>query len=89
LKFLLSLTFTYLFLTSPLYASKASIEKIAKKFNLYPGSRAVIQWERIFSTPRHLKRYKLDTLPSIQREELKCYLINHAADSEQPIVPGL
>lgn len=62
---------------------------LAKKLNLYGGQKAVIQWERVFSSPRHLKRYKLDTLDAAQREKLKAYLIEHAADSDQPIVPGL
>ena len=62
---------------------------LAKKLNLYGGEKAVIQWERVFSSPRHLKRYKLDTLDAVQKEKLKAYLIEHAADSDQPIVPGL
>jgi len=62
---------------------------LAKKLNLYGGEKAVIQWERVFSSTRHLKRYKLDTLDAATREKLKAYLIEHAADSDQPIVPGL
>ena len=66
-----------------------NIEAVAKEFNLYGGQKAVIQWERVFSSPRHLKRYKLDKLPISTRLALKKYLIEHAADSEQPIIPGL
>lgn len=65
------------------------IAQIAKKLNLYGGQKATIQWQRIFSSPRHLKRYKLDTLSISTQLELKKYLIDHSADSEQPIVPGL
>ncbi len=65
------------------------IIKLAKIYKLYAGSKASVQWERIFSSPRHLKRYKLYTLDSEHLVKLKTYLINHAADSAQPIVPGL
>jgi len=65
------------------------IAAVARKLNLYGGERAVIQWKRIFSSKRHLKRYKLDKLPIYERLQLRTYLINHAADSEQPIIPGL
>ena len=65
------------------------IAAVAKRLNLYGGERAIIQWKRIFSSKRHLKRYKLDKLPIYERLQLKTYLIKHAADSEQPIIPGL
>jgi len=66
-----------------------NIEALAKELNLYGGQKATIQWERVFSSPRHLKRYKLEKLPISTRLALKKYLIEHAADSEQPIIPGL
>ena len=65
------------------------IAEVAQKFNLYGGQKATIQWKRVFSSPRHLKRYKLDQLPEPTRAKLQAYLIKHAADSDQPIVPGL
>ncbi|MEA1983843.1 MAG: hypothetical protein U9N39_09890 [Campylobacterota bacterium] len=66
-----------------------SIKTLAKELNLQAGSKATVQWERIFSSQRHLKKYKLDSIPIEIRQQLKIYLIKHAADSEQPIVPGL
>ncbi|NOQ32395.1 MAG: hypothetical protein GQ570_14895 [Helicobacteraceae bacterium] len=57
--------------------------------NLYAGTKATIQWERIFSTQRRLVRYSLNDISPETRGKLKQYLIEHAADSEQPIVPGL
>ncbi len=66
-----------------------NIELLAKELNLYGGSKASIQWKRVFSSPRHLKRYKLENLDQHTREQLEEYLIKHAADSEQPIVPGI
>lgn len=62
---------------------------IAKNLNLYAGTKASIQWERIFSSERRLKRYKLDEIDTNKLIRLKSYLIKHAADSKQPVVPGL
>ena len=84
MKFLLlifSLSFTLL--------SAQDMKSIAKEFNLYPGTKASVQWERIFSSQRRLKKYELDKLSLGTLHELKLYLIEHAADSQQPIVPGL
>ena len=66
-----------------------SVVILAQELNLQAGSKATVQWERIFSSPRHLKRYKLEHLSLETRIGLKAYLIRHSADSEQPIVPGL
>jgi len=79
--------FLFLLVSQNLFAE--DIESIAKKLNLYGGQKATIQWERVFSSPRHLKRYKLNALPIEIRIKLRNYLIKHSADSEQPIVPGL
>lgn len=74
-------------LLNPLYAE--DVASLAKELNLYGGTKAKIQWERVFSSERHLLRYGLEKLPPETRQELKAYLIKHAADSKQPIVPGL
>lgn len=65
------------------------VSALAKNLNLYAGTKASIQWERIFSSERRLKRYNLDKLNENELTKLKNYLIKHAADSKQPIVPGL
>jgi hypothetical protein len=81
-------TFLFLYLTSTaIYAS--NIEKLANKLELKAGTKASVQWERIFSSPRHLQKYNLDSLSQQARDELRVYLLQHAADSEHPIVPGL
>ena len=82
----LSFIIILLFLTT-LHAN--DIELLAKKFNLYGGEKATIQWKRVFSSQRHLKRYNLDKIPKEMRQKLELYLIEHAADSDKPIVPGL
>ena len=74
-------------LSSSLHAENVIL--LAKKLNLQAGTKATVQWERIFSSQRHLKRYKLKNLSPQTKLQLKAYLIKHAADSEQPIVPGL
>jgi len=65
------------------------VKKLAQEYNLHAGTKATVQWERVFSSQRHLKRYKLDKLDAQTREYLKRYLIEHSADSDQPIIPGL
>lgn len=80
----------FIFLSSILTSLSASeMSDLALEYNLYPGNKATIQWERIFSSQRRLKKYKLNTLSLDTQLKLKLYLIKHAADSEQPIVPGL
>jgi len=87
MKQFLIISFSLLMLLTSLPAD--DITMLAKELNLQAGSKATVQWNRIFSSPRHLKRYKLEHLTQATRMQLKAYLIRHAADSEQPIVPGL
>lgn len=76
-------------LMSTMLSANDDIANLAKSLNLYAGTKASIQWERIFSSERRLKRYKLDKLDEIKLIKLKNYLIKHSADSKQPVVPGL
>jgi len=70
-------------------AGNVSIVELCKEMHIVPASKAIIQWERIFSSDKRKKKYKIDRLtPSVQ-QQLKNYLIQHAADSSQPMVPGL
>ena len=75
------------FFTSIIFANTA--QELAEDLNLYAGSKAIAQWERVFSSDRRMQRYKIDTLNSKDLFKLKTYLIKHAADSDQPVVPGL
>ena len=65
------------------------MQELANELNLYAGTKASIQWERVFSSQRRLEKYKLNHLSPSILNSLENYLIHHAADSEQPIVPGL
>lgn len=73
----------------PLFLSAQSIEQLAKKLNLLAGTKAVSQWERVFSSERRQVDYGISNLDNGEKNRLKEYLIKHAADSDQPIVPGL
>jgi len=70
-------------------AQDVSVEKICTDLGLIPAAKAVVQWERVFSSERRIKKYKLDSLSPTEQKLLKEYLILHAADSNQPMVPGL
>lgn len=90
MKISLTIPLSFLLLTS-LYADIDSVEiaSLLKERNLYAGAKATVQWERVFSSKRRLDKYGLSQLTKREREALKKYLIKHAADSQQPIVPGL
>ncbi|MGD9969920.1 MAG: hypothetical protein AB7S65_05645 [Sulfuricurvum sp.] len=71
-----------------LQADECTVQ-LCNKLGIYPGSKAKIQWERIFSDEKKMQQYKINTLSDDAKSKLKLYLIKHAADSEQPMVPGL
>ena len=66
-----------------------SMEHVCSELNLIPASKAIVQWERVFSSEKRMHRYHIDQLSPNVQLLLKEYLINHAADSSQPMVPGL
>ena len=70
-------------------AQDTSMEKISTDLGLVPASKAIVQWERVFSSDRRMKKYNIDTLSIHLQDKLKVYLVQHAADSNQPMVPGL
>lgn len=82
----LSLFIISLFLTTVLQAD--NISKLAIEMNLYAGTKASVQWERIFSSKRKIKEHGLDKLKADELKKLKEYLISHSADSKQPVIPG-
>ena len=69
--------------------SDDSIMKVSIEMKLVPASKAIVQWERVFSSESRKKRYGIDQLSPDVQILLKDYLIEHAADSSQPMVPGL
>ena len=83
------LVLVFLFGSTAFASHNDSIADVCKQMNLVPASKAIVQWERVFSSEARKKRYHIDQLSPEVQELLKEYLIEHAADSSQPIVPGL
>ncbi|WP_345977363.1 hypothetical protein [Sulfurimonas sp. HSL3-7] len=71
------------------YANNNAIAGICKELKLVPASKAIVQWERVFSSEKRKRKYGIDQLSPETQVLLKTYLIKHAADSSQPMVPGL
>ena len=63
-------------------------EALSKKFRIPAGAKISKQWIRIFKSERSLKRYGIVGLSQNDKDELLNYLIDHAADSDYPLVPG-
>jgi hypothetical protein len=76
-------------LSSTLFSNDKSGEEIAKRLGLRAGSKAILQWERVFKSSRKMKRYNIDKLSPEEKEKLKEYLIEHAIDSDHPTVAGV
>ena len=81
--------FIFLLLSNLYAADSDSIANISKELKLIPASKAIVQWERVFSSEKRKQRYHIDQLTPDVQLLLKEYLIDHAADSSQPMVPGL
>ena len=69
--------------------SDEQIRKVCAELKLIPASKAIVQWERVFSSEKRMNRYAIHQLSPDVQQSLKAYLIKHAADSAQPMVPGL
>jgi hypothetical protein len=61
---------------------------IVKELKINPASKAMKQWERMFSDEEKLKKIGAEKLSSSDKNALKDYLVKHAADSDQPTVAG-
>ena len=83
------LVLVFLFGSAAFATHNDSIANVCKQMKLVPASKAIVQWERVFSSEARKKRYHIDQLSPEVQELLKEYLIEHAADSSQPMVPGL
>ncbi|WP_345993562.1 hypothetical protein [Sulfurimonas sp. HSL-1716] len=79
----------FLFVLIPLALSADSVEQLAADMNLLAGTKATTQWQRIFSSYKKQLQYGINNLNEIEKMRLKEYLIKHAADSDQPVIPGL
>jgi hypothetical protein len=80
--------FIIFFTVVSLHAHTLQGEKLAQRLKLNAASKAIIQWERVFSCQRKRQRYKINTLSPQEEKVLKDYLINHAVDSDHPTIAG-
>lgn len=69
--------------------SFASGKDLAKSLGLNPSSKAIKQWERVFDKDGKMEKYGINKLSDADKEVLKKYLMNHAADSDQPAAAGI
>jgi hypothetical protein len=47
------------------------------------------QWEKVFGDPGKMADLKIDKLAGGDKDALKAYLIDHAADSDKPAAAGM
>ena len=66
----------------------SSGEEIAMRLNIPAGAKVSKQWTRIFNSEQKLKRYKIVNISKEEKKLLLEYLIEHASDSNYPLVPG-
>ena len=69
--------------------SFASGKDIAVKLGINASSKAIIQWEKVFKKDRKMKKLGIDKLSDVDKDALKKYLTNHAADSDHPEAAGM
>ena len=64
-------------------------KELATQLALSASSKASKQWARVFKKTRKMKRYGIDKLSAADKDILKKYLMDHAADSDAPEAAGL
>jgi hypothetical protein len=67
----------------------ATGKELAVQLGISASSKASKQWERVFKKKRKMKKYGIDKLSASDKDALKTYLINHAADSDAPEAAGM
>lgn len=80
-----------LFLALSVVASLAFAggKELAVKLGLNASSKAIKQWEKVFTKDRKMAKLGIDKLSDADKAELKKYLTKHAADSDQPEAAGI
>ena len=71
-----------------LNANAASGDALCKQLGLNPSSKAGKQWEKVFANVDKLKDIGADKFAAGDQKALLDYLVDHAADSDHPTVPG-
>ncbi len=80
--------YIFLFFLFVIKIFAVDVETLVKELDIVPAKKASIQWERVFTSKRKMKRYGLDHLTDEEKTVLKEYLISHAADSDKPKFAG-
>ena len=81
--------FFFVFFIFVSFLDAKSPKELCNEYGLKPGVKASIQWERIFKSKSRQKRLGIDGLNDEDKKKLEKFLIEHAADSAHPMVPGL
>ena len=71
-----------------IFAQSTMHNEIIENLKKIAGTKAIIQWERVFKSEKKMKKYKIDLLTENEKLKLKEYLISHAADSHEPEFAG-
>jgi len=64
-------------------------KELASSLGLNASSKAIKQWEKVFKKERKMVKLGIDKLSASDKDSLKEYLINHAADSDHPEAAGM
>jgi len=67
----------------------SSGKELAVKLGISASSKASSQWKRVFKKKRKMKKYGIDKLSDDDKTALKEYLMDHAADSDNPEAAGM
>lgn len=69
--------------------SFAGGKELASQLGLNASSKAIKQWEKVFKKEKKMVKLGIDKLSDADKDALKKYLTNHAADSEHPEAAGI
>ncbi|MDO8454540.1 MAG: hypothetical protein Q7S59_08235 [Sulfurimonas sp.] len=83
---LIRISLMTLLLTGVLFADG---KDLAKSLSLDPSSKAIKQWEKIFESSEKMGKMGIEKLSASDKEALKKYLTDHAADSDHPAAAGI
>lgn len=64
-------------------------KEIAISLGLNASTKAIKQWEKVFEKENKMQKLGIDKLSDSDKDALKKYLTNHAADSDHPEAAGM
>ena len=81
--------FLSIFFSSLFNIWAADGKTLANKYGLSASSKVSVQWIRIFKKDKKMKKLGIEKLIQKEKEILRGYLIDHAADSDTPEAAGM